>query len=88
MRRISALSVVWDRPSRRARRRSDPQSVYMMNRMRSGSVSRVAMISLTRATFSVRIKDPDHGDRDFTCPAFFYWQAFNEARKYLLSAQR
>lgn len=43
------------------------------------------MEGLVKSTFSVRVKDPDHGDRDFTCPAFFYWQAFNEARKYLLS---
>ena len=46
------------------------------------------MDGLVQSTFSVRIKDTDRGDRDFTCPAFFYWQAFNEARKYLLSAQR
>ena len=39
--------------------------------------------SVVPVTFSVRIKDPDHGDRDFTCPAFFYWQAFNEARRLI-----
>ena len=27
------------------------------------------------------------GVLDFTCPAFFYWQAFNEAKRYLLSLQ-
>ena len=42
---------------------------------------------MTVENFAVRIKHPTLGVLDFTCPAFFYWQAFNEARKYLLSAQ-
>lgn len=39
---------------------------------------------IIRFDFSVRIKHPD-GDIDFSVPCFYYWQAFNAARKRILS---
>lgn len=57
------------------------------HRVLVGNTRGESVNSLVPVNFAVRIKDPDHGDRDFSCPAFFYWQAFNEAKRYLRTLQ-